>query len=128
MIRSKPFRAIAEAIVPEAAQLDDAGWDAFGAIVSQALSQRPPRMQRQVALFVRALDILSVVRHGRPLHRLSPATRTRFLEGIQNSKLLLIRRGFWGVRTLVLMGYYARPEAMPLIGYGAHVRGWEMRA
>ena len=128
MVRSRAFRAIAEVVVPEAARLDEAGWQAFGAIIEQAVSQRPARMQRQLALFVRILGVLSWLRFGKPIHRLNPAARTAFLEGIQNSRLLLIRRGFWGIRTLILMGYYARPDVIPVIGYRAHVRGWEARA
>ena len=41
--------------------------------------------------------------------------------------MLAVRRGFWGLRTLVFMGYYARPEAAAAIGYRADVRGWEAR-
>ena len=126
MVRSTTFRAIAEAVVPEVAQLDEAGWDAFRSIVAHAISQRPPRVQRQLAMFVRLLNVMSYAHNRRALHRLDLATRTRFLERIQNSPLLLIRRGFWGIRTLILMGYYARPECRPAIGYAANVRGWEM--
>jgi hypothetical protein len=126
MVRSKTFRAIAEAVVPEAAQLDGAGWDAFHGIITHAVSQRPARMERQLAMFVRLLNVMSYAHNRRALHRLDLPARTRFLEQVQNSPYLLIRRGFWGIRTLILMGYYARPECMPAIGYAAHVRGWEM--
>lgn len=125
---NRTFRTIAETVVQEAAELDEAGWLAFGAIVEHAIAQRPAKMQRQLAVFVKLLNGLSIARHRRPLHRLDPSVRTAFLTSIQNSNVLLLRRGFWGIRTLILMGYYARPEAMPLIGYSAHVRGWEMRA
>src|SRR5687768_16221601 len=128
MVRGKTFRAIAEAIVPETAKLDEAGWEAFRGIVTHAVSQRPARMRRQLAMFVRLLDLMSYAHNRRALHRLDLEARTGFLEQIQNSPFLLIRRGFWGIRTLILMGYYARPECMPAIGYAAHVRGWEMRA
>jgi hypothetical protein len=124
---TKTFRAIAETVVPEAAQLDDAGWQAFSAIVERAIAQRPAAMRRQLKLFLRALNLLSYAKHGRALHQLIPSMRTQFLQEIQDSKLMLVRRGFWGVRTLVLMGYYARPEAIPLIGYRAHAHGWEAR-
>lgn len=97
------------------------------AIVEHAVAQRPAKMQRQLGAFVRILNALSVLRHGRSLSSLDLAVRTQFLESIQNSNLLLFRRGLWGVRTLVLMGYYARPEARSLVGYRAHTRGWEMR-
>jgi hypothetical protein len=39
----------------------------------------------------------------------------------------LIRRGVWGLRTLVLMGCYTRAEMMDGIGYRAHARGWAAR-
>lgn len=125
---SRTFRAIAEAVVPEVVQLDDSGWRSMCALVERAVAQRPAKMQRQLALFVRILNLLSLLKHRKKLHSLPSAVRTRFLENIQNSNLLLFRRGFWGLRTLVLMGYYARPEAMSQVGYCAHARGWEMRA
>jgi len=125
---SHQFRVLAEAVVPESADLDEAGWASFHRIIAHALAQRPPKMQRQLRLFLRILNIMSLLRYGRTLSGLPVAARTRFLERIQDSRLLLFRRGFWGVRTLILMGYYARPEAMALIGYGANVRGWQARA
>jgi len=58
---------------------------------------------------------------------LDPARRARFLDSLQTSRLLLARRGIWGLRTLVLMGYYGRPRAAAAIGYRADPRGWEAR-
>jgi hypothetical protein len=119
------LRVVAEAVVPESSDMDEAGWAAFHRIIEHALSQRSLKMQRQLRLFLRILNVLSVARHGRTLSGLSLQERTRFLERIQDSRLLLFRRGFWGVRTLILMGYYARPEARALVGYGANSRGWQ---
>lgn len=121
------FRAIAETVVSECAQLDAAGWQEFHRIVEHALSQRPAKMRRQLALFIRVLNLLSLLKYRRALHSLQPAERTRFLERIQDSRLLLVRRGFWGLRTLILMGYYARPEARSAVGYRAHIHGWQTR-
>jgi hypothetical protein len=80
-------------------------------------------MARQIRLFVRALNWLSVLRHGRTLARLSPEKRTRFLAKIQDSPIRLLRVGFWGLRTLVFLGYYGRAGVD--IGYAASPRGWE---
>lgn len=124
---TKTFRAIAVTVVPEAAQLDDAGWARFAAIVERAISQRPSTMRRQLTVFLGALDLLSYLKHGRALHQLIPSLRTQFLEDIQASRLLIVRKGFWGVRTLVLMGYYGRAEAGSLVGYNAHPHGWGAR-
>ena len=122
------FRALGTSIVPEAERLTEAEWIELEAIVERGLAVRPPSMRRQLRLFVRVLDVLSLLRHGRRLRSLDAQRRTRFLLAIQDSPLLLIRRGFWGIRTLIFMGYYARPAARAEIGYRADVRGWEARA
>jgi hypothetical protein len=122
-IREK-FRALATALVPETAALDEAGWAELEAIVETALSKRPPGMRRQLAVFVRLLDFLPRLRWLRSFRRLDAERRARFLRGMQSAPIFLFRRGFWGLRTLVFMGYYARPEAYAGIGYDAHLRGW----
>ena len=118
------FRALATAIVPEAAGLDEQDWTELEAIVETALSKRPPGMRRQFAVFVRLLDFLPRVRWLRSFRKLDPERRARFLRKVQSSKNFLFRRGFWGLRTLVYMGYYSRPQAYAEIGYDAHLRGW----
>ena len=121
------FRAVATCVVPEAGRLDAAQWDEVEAIVARAIAARPRGVRRQVALFLELLEWLPLFRYGRRLSRLDPARRARFLALVQRAPLLLLRRGFWGVRTLVLMGYYGRPAAAADIGYRADARGWEAR-
>lgn len=121
------FRAVATAVVPDAARLGPAEWEELEAIVDRAIAGRPAGLQRQLALFLWLLDWLPVFRYGRPLTRLDPERRARFLARVQDAPLLLVRRGFWGVRTLALIGYYGRPAAAAAIGYRADPRGWEAR-
>jgi hypothetical protein len=78
-----------------------------------------------VLLFLRILDGMSRVRYGRGLATLDPARRASLVEGIATSRLLLFRRGVWGLRTLVQMGWYAQPEVQRAIGYRAAAAGWE---
>lgn len=121
------FRSLAVTIVPDAARLDETGWSDVERIIDGALAERPPAMRRQLALFIRALQLLPVLRWGRPFTALDLARRTRVLAAVQRSRALLVRRGFWGLRTLVYMGYYARPEGAASVGYRASVHGWEAR-
>lgn len=121
------LRAVAEAVIPESANLSNEEWAKAERIIGRALEDRPARIQRQFRLFLRIIDNLALLRRGRRLERMPLQARTRFLESIQNSPILLVRRGFWGVRTLVLMGYYARPAAGAEIGYRADPSGWEAR-
>ena len=121
------FRAVATCVVPEAGGLDAAQWDEMAAIVARAIAARPRALQRQLALFFKLLEWLPLLRYGRPLSRLDAGRRARVLDRLQRAPVLLLRRGFWGVRTLILMGYYGRPAAAAAIGYRADPRGWEAR-
>lgn len=118
------FRAVARSVVPEAEVLSPSAWDMLEDIVEHALADRPPAMRRRLRLFLKVLDLLPLFRYGRRLRHLNPSRRARFLAGIQDSGIHALRQGFWGLRTLVYMGYYARPEAAAGIGYDARLRGW----
>ena len=114
-------------MVPDAAALDETGWRAMDASIAEALAKRPPAMRRQLALFIRILDTLPVFRWGRRFHALGAARRARFLDALQYSPIPLLRRGVWGVRTLVFLGYYARADVQAALGYRATARGWTAR-
>lgn len=121
------LRAVGEAVVPEAARLDDAQWAVVERIIEDALAPRPARVVRQLLLLIRLLQWLPVLRYGRPLTALDARRRARFLAVIQDAPVLSLRRGFWGLRTLLLMGYYGRPAARAEVGYRATPRGWAER-
>jgi len=118
------FRALLNAVVPEAISLDDEEWREAQSIIARALAARPASVQRQIGLFMHVLDVASLVRYGRPLAALPVAHATSLLEALSRSRLLLVRRGIWGARTLAFMGYYARAEAARAIGYRAAAAGW----
>ena len=124
---TKTFRSIAEVVVPEARDMSAEEWGEFTAIIETALAKRPAAMRRQLGMFLRMLDIMSLARTGHTLAGLDVQRRTSFLQSVENSRLLLFRRGFWGVRTLVFMGYYARTTCAGMLGYAAASRGWELR-
>ena len=121
------FRTLAATLLPEAAELDPDGWERLETIVARALAERPAAVGRQLRLFVRLAWMLPVARHGRTFGGLSAAGRVSFLRRLERAPLLLLRRGVWGLRTLVFMGYYGQEEVRSGIGYRAHPRGWEAR-
>ena len=122
-----PFRAIAVTVVPEVARLREPEWEALERVVEAQLATRPAKLRKHLVLFVRLLDLPPVLRWGRRFRALDEARRVRVLEAVQRAPLLLVRRGFWGLRTLVLMGWYARPETAAAIGWRPHPRGWLAR-
>ena len=121
------FRAVLRTVVPESEDLGDSDWTAAEAIVARALAARPRGVRRQLGLFMRLLDVLAIVRRGRAFSKLPTAERFALLDSVSRSRVLLLRRGVWGLRTLALMGFYARPEAARAIGYRASPRGWADR-
>ncbi len=114
-------------VVPEASALDEKGWAELEALVSGALRDRPPALQRGLRLVLHLIQWLPLVRYGRRFTSLNRTQATRFLSFLEDNPIQLVRVGFWGIRTLALLGYYGRPEAAGAIGYAAHPRGWEAR-
>ena len=121
------FRAVMIAVVPEAASLVESEWREALAIIDRALAARPATTRRQIRSFLTLLSVIAFVRHGRSIGALDVETRTRLLDGLGHSRMLIIRRGVWAVRTLAFMGYYARPDAACAIGYRGLPEGWAAR-
>jgi hypothetical protein len=121
------FRAVAATIVPDAARLERTQWDELEAIVGRYVASRPPSIRRQLTALLILIDWLAVLRFGRRFRSLDDPRRTRFLAGFEDAPSALVRRGFWGLRTLILMGYYGRAQVAAAIGYRADARGWEAR-
>jgi hypothetical protein len=111
-------------VVPETTSLGARAWIELETVVSQAMARRSSGQQRQLVVFLRLLQTLPISRFGRPFTTLSARQRVTFLESIERSRLLLVRRGFWAVRTLVFMGYYTRDDVAESIGYHRDAAGW----
>jgi hypothetical protein len=109
--------ALAPRIVPAAAQMTPAARDEMVALIDATLASRTPSMRKQFRLFLRVLRWLPFLRHLRPLDRLDGPRQDAALRRFQDSPLQIVRGGFWGVRTLVLLGYYGQPANGPSISY-----------
>jgi hypothetical protein len=121
------FRAVAMSVVPECALLRTDEWVEFDGIVEGVLSTRPDALRKQLLLFIRAIEALPLARYATRFSRLDAKRQQAVLTALQNSRITLVRRGFWGLRTLILMGYYARPAAAAAVGYRASAQGWAAR-
>jgi hypothetical protein len=120
------FRAFVCTVVPEADQLDEKGWQELEILVESTLRDRRPAIIRQLRLFLRAIQWLSVARYGRSFPALGAEKRARILARLEDHRIELIRCGFWGLRTLAFLGFYGRAEAVQAIGYAPDPRGWEV--
>jgi hypothetical protein len=113
----KLLLAVAERIVPEIGGMPPAEREAIAATIDDAIAARPKALRVQFRVFLRLLKWLPALRHGAPLDRLPPETRDRVLRAFQGSPVARLRLGVWGIKTLVFMGYYGRPEVGAAIGY-----------
>jgi hypothetical protein len=119
-----PLRAIGSVVLPSSGALDEEGWLQAEAIIEKALASRPSGVKRQIRLFLRLVNLLPVLRTGRTLAALPLERRAAFLEGLHRSPLMPLRRGMWGIRTLLFMGYYNQARVREKIGYRAAPWGW----
>jgi hypothetical protein len=115
--------SIAPHIVPGVRALSAADREALLDLIDVALSDRTADDRRQFALFLRLLRWLPLVRYGRRLDALAPPQQLAVLRYVQDCPVQLVRCGFWGLRTLILLGYYGRPEAAGTIGYSPSPHG-----
>jgi hypothetical protein len=123
----RALRALAAGFVPETAEATSAEWAELEARIGAALAARPGAMRRQLALFVRVLDTAARLRYRISLARLDPVRIRALLEWFAASPVLRLRRGIWGLRTLVQLGWYTQPSVMAGLGYRATPAGWDAR-
>ncbi len=119
-------RTIAARIVPETAGLDAGGWARETAIIAKALEDRPPAIRRQFALFLGVIRWAPLLRYGLPFDRLRGEWQDAVLHAFMNAPVAKLRSGFWGLRVLVFMGHYGRPEVWPALRYAPSFRGNEL--
>jgi hypothetical protein len=108
---------LAARIVPEFSDLDAAGASRFYTIIDDALQDRPPTMRRQFGVFLSVMRWAPIVRYAAPFHRLAPARQDAVLRWFEDAPIALLRKGTWGLKSMVFMGYYGQPETNALVGY-----------
>lgn len=119
------LRALASSFIPETGGATDVEWAALEGRIEQALAARPAAMRRQLGFFVRVLEAAAGLRYRTRLSALDAVRRTALLEWFAGSRVLLFRRGIWGLRTLVMLGWYTQPSVVAALGYHATPAGWD---
>lgn len=104
-------------IAPGLGRLDERERERVRAIIERAIAMRPPAVRRQLGAFLNLVRWAPVVRYGAPFDRLAPARQDAVLRWFQDAPIGRLRSGFWGVKTLVYMGYYGRGGTGEEIGY-----------
>ena len=121
------LRALASSFVPETTEASVTEWRTLEEGVERALATRPHAVRRQLGLFVRVLDTAARLRYRTGLASLDATRRTALLQSFARSPVLLFRRGVWGLRTLIMLGWYTQPSVIASLGYRALPDGWDAR-
>ncbi len=114
---------ISARIIPGFSRLDAEGSRDFHEIVDRALMDRPEHIRRQFSIFLSLIRWAPGLHWGRPFDHLDGSRQDRVLSWLQDSAPDALRKGFWGLRTLVLMGYYGRDAAWIEVGYEPDFEG-----
>ena len=109
--------------MPETTELDAAGSSHFFGIIDDALQDREASVRRQFAVFLGVLRWAPLVRYGSPLDKLSADRQDAVLRWFEDCPVSLIRKGFWGLKAMIFMGYYGQPETNELVGYAPDFDG-----
>jgi hypothetical protein len=121
--QSATLRAVAERIVTELAEAGPDAGSRFESIVGTALEARAAAVRRQLGTFLTVIRWAPVLRWGRRFEALPASHRDRFLRWLERHPVQTIRAGFWGLKTLVLMGWYGRHEHWDAISYRPSLEG-----
>ena len=117
------LRVLAARIVPETTHLDAAGQSRFFGIIDDALQERGPSVRRQFAMFLGVLRWAPLGRYGGPFDGLSDERQDAVLRWFEDCPVSLLRKGTWGLKAMVFMGYYGQPETNAQVGYAPCVDG-----
>lgn len=123
------FTALGHALVPQTRGLSAERQARFFEIIDTMLATRPRHMVRLLKIFLVVLRWFPLLRFGGRLDRLEGERQKEALRWFQDSPWVSIRTGFWGVKTLVFMGYYAQPDVAAELGYTpSHAGNDQLRA
>jgi len=117
------LQVLAARIVPETAELDSAGSSRFFGIIDEALQDRPASVRRQFGAFLGVLRWVPLARYGSPLDKLRAERQDAVLRWFEDCPVSILRKGFWGLKAMIFMGYYGQPETNELVGYAPDLDG-----
>ena len=117
------LQVLAARIVPETTELDKDGRDRFFAIIDNALFDRPATVRRQFAAFLGLIRSAPLIRYGKSFDKLTADLQDAVLRWFEDCPVGLLRKGFWGLKAMVFMGYYGQPETNEIVGYAPELDG-----
>ena len=113
---------LGQCVAPGVADLDTRGKKRFRMIIRLMLLRRSGMERFQVRLFLLVLRWLPAPVFFRPFERIPSSAQTWILLRFENAPIKLFRAGFWGLKTLIFMGYYGQLEIAAKVHYEPDLR------
>jgi len=114
---------VAESVTPEIVSLDSGGRARMAAIIDAALMDCDAITRTQFGTILTVIRLAPVLRFGRAFDRLDGDRKNAVLRWFQDCPVSILRKGFWGLKVLVFMGYYGQEETWSEIGYAPDFDG-----
>jgi hypothetical protein len=115
---ARSFRALAACVVPADGDAPGADDPRCLRLADAALAERPEQDRKLLSTFLRALEWLPMLRHGRRFSSLGVARATAFLNALERNRLVpALRAGVFGVKAYALLGFYGHELSFDEIRY-----------
>ena len=113
----RSFIAIQRCLVPRSTALTAEQQSKSLEILRNFLANRPAPVRAKLGLFLRLVDALSLVYGRKRFFRLDQKKQKRLMQFLFDSKLPILRKGFWAINTLARMTVYGQSSIYPDLSY-----------
>ena len=117
--------AVTRRIAPPVADLPESEQAKIIQTVDETLGKRDGKIQKQFNLFLKVLRLSTIIPYGKSMDRLSDERMDQKLRRFQDHPIEKMRLGFWGMKTMVYMGFYGDPERYASFSYQPSLHGNE---
>lgn len=104
----RAFIAVQKCLVPRSVALTAEQQSKSLEILRNFLASRPAPVRAKVGMFLQLIDALSMVYGGKRFFRLDQEKQKRLMQSLFDSKLPILRKGFWAINTLARMTVYGQ--------------------
>ena len=111
------FLAVQRCAVPRSRTFTEDQVRASLAIVDTLLEDQPAALKRQLLAFVVLIEALAFLAGAGRFRELGRARQDQVLDWLFAAPVPLLRKGFWGLNTLVKASVFCQPSVHPSIRY-----------
>ena len=117
---ARMFLEIQKCVIPRCAEFSDIQQQESLRILNHFLEQKSRSTLLRLRFFFVLIQAVSLLSSGSLFQKLPSERKMHVLQFFFDSRIALLRKGFWGVNTLARMSVYGQPSVYREINY--HLR------